>query len=310
MKSEINLPRPMNEAFALAVVAAASIAGTVATRAAEASGTWLDQTISPVSNPIYFEDPHITSEVRPIFMYHSLPDTFDFSGGSAPLGGHVEVYAVQLRYALTERLGIIATKDGYIAMKPDHTLGHSYGWADLAAGLKYAVFDDREHEWIVTPGFTFAIPTGSTDVEQGRGSGEWNLFVSGEKGIQNFHVIGNVGFRIPNDFNENTSQAHYSLQLDYRVCQYFVPFFAVNAYTILSDGDHKLLNAVNLNTEMYDLINFGSTEAKGTTQTTVGGGFRSRVLSDLDIGFAYEAGVSDPVGIFENRVTVDVIWRF
>jgi hypothetical protein len=58
------------------------------------------------------------------------------------------------------------------------------------------------------------------------------------------------------------------------------------------------------------LINFGSTQASGTTQLTVGGGFRTRLVKKVDVGVAYEAGVVDPVGIFDSRVTADFIWRF
>jgi hypothetical protein len=243
-------------------------------------------------------------------MYHMLPDTFDFAGGHVPLGGQVQVMAAQIRYAITDRLAIIATKDGYIEFQPDHTLAHHYGWADLAAGLKYALVDDQDEQLLVTPGLTVTVPTGSTDVWQGRGSGDENIFVSAEKGFNNFHIIANAGVIVPNDFSANTAQLHYSLQLDYHVCQYFIPFFALNGYTILSDGDQKLLGAVPLNTEGYDLINFGSTQASGATQLTVGGGFRTRLVKNVDVGVAYEAGVVDPVGIFESRVTADVIWRF
>ncbi|MCW5553452.1 MAG: hypothetical protein KIS67_14985 [Verrucomicrobiae bacterium] len=271
---------------------------------------WKDKAISPVVNPIYFEDPRITSEARPIFINHYLPDTFKFDGGKAPLGGEVRVYALQLRYALTERLGLIATKDGYIQLRPDHTVAKDSGWANLAAGLKYALVDDVDNQLLVTPGLTFEIPTGNTDVLQGRGKGEWNPFVSAAKGWGNFHVVGNVGGRIPNDFDKQTAQLRYSLQLDYYTCRYFIPFVAANGYTVLSEGETKLLGAVDLNTEMYDLINFGSTEAKGTTQITVGGGFRSKLTKHLDLGLAYEAGVSNPKGIFDRRLTVDLIWRW
>jgi len=296
---------------AVVLVLAAATAGAIGAD----SPNWLDTTISPVANPIYFEDAKITSEVRPIYMYHFLPDTFDFYGGSVPLGGVVQVMAVQARYAVTDRLAIIATKDGYVQFQPDHTLAHKYGWADLAAGLKYALMDDRDHELLVTPGLTVTVPTGSTDVWQGHGSGEENIFVSAEKGfdrpyLDKFHVLANVGFRVPNDFSQNTAQFHYSLQLDYYVHQYFIPFFALNGDTVLSNGSQKLLGSVPLNTEGYDLINFGSTQAAGATQLTVGGGFRSRIVKDVDIGAAYEAGIVDPVGIFDSRVTVDVIWRF
>jgi hypothetical protein len=299
----------------VAALAAGGLLPTLTLSAAEpdaAEAAWKDKLITPVTNPIYFEDPRITSEVRPIFMQHWFPNTFDYSGGSVPLGGDAQVYALQLRLALTEKLALIATKDGYIQLKPGGALqaNHGYGWADVAAGLKYALVDNAEKELLVTPGFTITVPVGSHSVLQGDGSGEWNLFVSGSKGWKDFHVTGNLGFRIPNNFGEQTAQAHYSLQLDYHVHDYFIPFFAVNGYTILSDGNNLLLGAVPLNTEMYDLINFGSTDAAGTTQLTVGGGFRSRLRKNLDLGCAYEVGVVDPVGIFDSRVTVDMIWRF
>ena len=87
------------------------------------------------------------------------------------------------------------------------------------------------------------------------------------------------------------------------------PVCGSHGYTVLSEGDHQLLG-VDLNTEMYDLINYGSTDAQGRTMLTVGGGFRSRLCRSVDLGVAYEAGVLDPVGIFDRRVTVDLIWRF
>lgn len=303
MKSKLNIA---GQTGAAALVLAA---GTAAVNGADNTG-WLDNTISPVANPIYFEDAKITSEVRPVYMYHMLPDTFDFAGGKVPLGGQVQVMALQVRYALTDRLAIIATKDGYIQFQPDHTLANKYGWGDIAAGLKYALVDDQDNQLLVTPGFTVTVPTGSTDVWQGRGSGEENVFLSAEKGFDKFHASANVGVRVPNDFSQNTAQLHYSLQLDYYVCQYFIPFVALNGNTILSDGNQKLLGVVPLNTEGYDLINFGSTQASGTTQLTLGGGFRTRIVKNVDIGASYEAGVVDPVGIFDSRVTVDVIWRF
>ena len=271
--------------------------------------SWLEKTISPVANPILFEDPKVTSEVRPVYLCQFLPDTFHYSGGSVSLGGQVQVMALQLRYALTDRLGLIASKDGYIQFQPQHTLGHAYGWADLAAGLKYALIQSEENEFILTPGFTLTVPTGSRDVYQGDGSGVWNLFVSAEKGFDELHATANAGFIIPNNFSDNTSQIHYSLQADYYLSQYFIPFAVMNGYTILSNGDHNQL-PVPLNTEGYDLINFGSTDASGTTQLAVGGGARSRLVKNIDLGVSYEVGVGNSVGIFSSRITADLIWRF
>lgn len=302
-----------------AQLAAALAMGTslLAAAAATEASDWKAGLITPVANPIYFEDARITSEVRPIFMQHWLPSQFDYFGGTAPLDGEVRVYALQLRYALTERLALIATKDGYIEFKPEGVMAndHGYGFADLALGLKYALIDSADHQLLVTPGLTLTIPTGEEDVFQGDGAGEWNLFVSAAKGFDDLHLLGNLGFRIPNDFSEQTAQVHYSLQVDYRTCDYFIPFVCLNGYTMLTDGDDLLPVAsgavsVPLNTEMYDLINYGSSEVAGTTQIVLGAGLRSELTKDLSIGVAYEVGTSTRVGIFDSRLTIDSILRF
>lgn len=264
-----------------------------------AAEDWKDKTIAPVANPLFFEAPQITSEVRPIFIYHTIDKSF-LTGG-----GDVEVYAMQLRYAVNDRLSIIATKDGYIDFNPKGVLPHKDGWADLAAGVKYAVVDDAESQFLLTPGLKFEIPTGNERVFQGNGKGEWNVFLSALKGFGDFHATGSVGVRLPNDMDAETAQLHYSLQLDYYLHQYFIPFVAVNAFTVISEG-----NVLPLDVEGFDLINFGSSAANGRTQATLAGGFRSRITNWADLGFAYEGGITTPRGLFDNRVTVDFIFRF
>ena len=289
----------------LAATAVCSVASATA-----AESLWLEKTITPVTNPLYFEDPRITTEIRPIFANHWMPKSYHTGVGNVPLGGDVQVYAVQARIAITDRLAFIATKDGYYQINPSNTLPKTGGWANLAAGFKYALIDDAANDFILTPGLTFEIPTGNRRVFQGSGSGEWNPFVSVAKGYGNFHLTGNFGVKIPNDFSKQTAQLHYSLQADYYTCQYFIPFVAVNAQTVLSNGKQKLLGAVDLTSETSDIINFGSTRARGSTLMTVGAGFRTRLAKNLDAGIAYEIPAVRPVGLFESRITADVIYRF
>ncbi|HVY68329.1 MAG TPA: hypothetical protein VHH73_00270 [Verrucomicrobiae bacterium] len=260
---------------------------------------WKDKAISPVTNPLFFEDPRIDTEIRPIFMWHNIDKSF------LTAGGNVRVYAAQLRYAVNDRLAIIATKDGFIEFNPKSGLAHKDGWGDLGAGLKYAVIDDPAHQFILTPGLKFEAPTGNKRVFQGNGKGEWDVFVSSTKGWDNFHITGSIGTRVPNDMDAETAQMHYSLQLDYFICRWFIPFVSANGFTMLTDG-----KALPLTTEGYDLINFGSSNVSGRTQVVIGGGFRSRVAEHLYLGFAYERGVTSPHGLFDDRYTVDVIYRF
>lgn len=283
----------------LVSAAAFAAAATFHLQAAEAAD-WKEKSIAPVTNPLFFEDPQIVSEVRPLFVYHQLDDTFVTGGGN------VRVYAMQARYAVNERLAIIATKDGYIEFNPkNNAVPKADGWADIGAGLKYAVIDDKENQFILTPGFKLELPTGNQRVFQGNGKGEWDLFVSAAKGFDDLQLAGNAGVRLPNDWSEETASAHYSLQLSYYVHQYFIPFVAGNGFTVLSEADQ-----IPLNVEGFDLINFGSSAAEGFTQVAIGAGFRSRLLANLDLGFAFEKGVSKPRGVFDERYTVDLIWRF
>ncbi len=258
---------------------------------------WKARTISPVTNPIFFEDAVIRSEIRPIFAYHNIHD--DFLGG-----GDAQLYALQIRYALTDRLAFIATQDGYFDINND-AIANPEGWMDIALGFKYALIDDIESEFILTPGFTFHIPTGERDVFQGRGGGEWNLFVSTQKGYGDLHLSGNLGVRLPNNGSEQSTMLHYSAMVDYHTCRWFIPFITFNAFTVLDEGGN-----IPLNTEGYDVINFGSSNTRNRTQGALGAGFRSRILDNVDLGFAYEKAVIKPEGLFDDRFTVDICIRF
>ena len=87
--------------------------------------------ISPMTNPVFFEDPRNLSEVRFIFLHNEVPGVLG--------GGDVQVFAPQVRVSLTERLSLIAAKDGYIFGNHPRV---DDGWTDVAVGLKYTLFSD------------------------------------------------------------------------------------------------------------------------------------------------------------------------
>jgi hypothetical protein len=176
---------------------------------------------------------------------------------------------------------------------------------DLALGFKYALIDNEPAQFILTPGLTFHVPTGERDVFQGRGGGEFNPFISFQKGFGDFHLSGNLGVRIPVVQNEQSTVAHYSLMADYYVCRWFIPFVSFNAFSVLNDG-----NNIGLTTEGYDVMNFGASQSNGRTQGTLGVGFRSRILDNVDLGLAYEKAVIKPYGLTEDRFTFDICFRF
>lgn len=259
---------------------------------------WLDHTIAPVTNPIYFEDAVIRNEIRPIYLHHNIDNGFVTQGGS------VDVWALQARFALTDRLALIATKDGYISLDPG--AGESQtGWADVALGLKYAVIDDRANSFLLTPGFTFEIPLGNRDVFQGNGDGQFDVFVSTQKGFGDLHISANAGFLLPLDGGEESTSFHYSVMVDYYLHQYFIPFVSLNGFTVVDGG-----STLPIDSEGFDLINFGSSKADGVNQMALGFGFRSRLMKNLDLGVAWEMGIGSPKGLYEDRLTVDFCLRF
>lgn len=277
--------------------ALAAIAGSYSYLSPALADDWKDEAVAPVTNPLFFEDPRITTEIRPIFMEHRMDSSF-VTGKS-----DIQVIAAQIRWAINDRLDFIATKDGYIFFHPGKGIGYNSGFADMAAGLKYALVDDKENQLIISPGLTITLPVGTRHyVFQGYGWGEENLFVSGEKAFGKVHVTANLGFNIANDSSASTSQFHYSGQVDYRTCKWFIPFASANAFTVLSNG-----KGPGLKYEGFDLINFGSSNASGFTQLALGLGFRSQLSKNVDFGFAWEKGVTTPRGIFDDRFTVDFI---
>ena len=225
------MPCTMNTWFASprGPVAAAMIIATLY-RPEGLRADWLADAISPVSNPVFFESPRIQSEVRPIVMLHRADPGF--------LGVRTDVrlYAVQVRYALTKRLAFIATKDGYVEIDPAGP-AHLDGWADLAAGLKYELLRSDAHQFVVTPGFTFEAPSGNSEVFQGNGKGEANVFVSAMKGWDRLHLTGLVGGRIPMDGSRENASFRYSTQLDYARSRWFIPFVCFNAFTVVSSAN-------------------------------------------------------------------------
>ncbi|MCB0338651.1 MAG: hypothetical protein KDD53_03555, partial [Bdellovibrionales bacterium] len=154
----------------------------------------LDQMISPVSNPVNFDDPRSNTEARFIYMYHEIDNDFITEGGD------IRVYALQLRYAVDDRLALLATKDGYVDFNPDAVLQDESGFANVSVGAKYAVYKDDENGIILTPGLRYEIPMGESEVFQGKGDGFIQPFFSSGVALSDrSNFIGATGLRLPLD---------------------------------------------------------------------------------------------------------------
>lgn len=258
--------------------------------------------ISPMTNPVYFEDPRTLSELRLIFVQHKIPS---LAGGAIP-GSDVQVVAMQVRAALTEELSLIATKDGYIWASPEAPLDD--GWADVSLGLKYNLWKDVECQRILSVGAVYEMAVGSTQALQGNGSGQFHLFASyGAEFREVNHFLTSAGFLLPTDTRDENQVFYWSAHVDRQVADTcFYGFLEGNWYHWMSNGSNAALNGI----QGGDLFNFGSTGVAGSDIVTAAFGLKWKPTELQEVGVAWEVPVTETRGVLNNRITADYILRY
>ena len=256
----------------------------------------------PVGNPIYFEPPTNESHVRLLYLHHNFAD------GSQLQGGDLDVIAAQARLALTERLSLIATKDGYSWLDTG-LLGEDEGVNDLAAGLKYTFYVDREADLLMAAGARYQIKSGDSEILQGNVK-ELSPFFSIAKGFDRLHLVASVTDRIPLDSDDGNNILQWDLHLDYDIAPDvlpgFAPFIELHGLHYLSDGDRLPLSVGGV-----DYANLGSSDVSGSTVIWAGIGARWELSPHASLGFAYEHALTNRnADIFEDRITIDFILRW
>jgi hypothetical protein len=259
-----------------------------------------DDFISPMTNPVYFEDPRQLTEARAIFINHKLP----FVGALNAPGGRVQVYALQLRARLTENLSLIAVKDGFIVSQSPIV---DDGWGDIGAGLKYTLFRDTSNGRLLSIGGRFEAPTGQSRALQGNGDGVFDFFMSGAMRLDSkSHLLTASGFIFPVDENAENQMWYWSTHLDRRIGESkFYALAELNWYHYLSDG-----NTFPLPIEGGDLFNLGSPGIEGNNLVTNAYGLKYKPNRNLESGVAWEFPLTERRGILDNRLTVDLIFRY
>jgi hypothetical protein len=259
--------------------------------------------VSPISNPLFFEDPRTLSEVRVIFANHWIPDS-----NPVFLGGNVQYVAAQVRVALTERLSFIANKDGYLWIDSNNegVIPDEDGWADVAAGLKYNLIRDPQRQLLVSAGFTFELDVGTHDVFQGRGDGEFHLFTTaGKKLGDRAHVLSATGFRLPTDTVDRSQMWYWSNHVDYEIRDNWYGLLEVNWFHWMQSGE-----SLPVNFEGGDLFNLGSTDVAGNDIVTMAVGAKKRFGTMNELGLGYEFPVTDRKDLLQSRLYVDLIIRY
>lgn len=275
--------------------------------------------VHTVTNPTLFDLAVPKTQIRPIFLHHRLPDQLNLSGGGQlDFGGDLQLFALQFEYALSERLSIVAMKDGYVDFNPDNTevFNEADGFANIGGGLKYAFILDHENTFAASVSAMFEFPWGTEDVFQGEGDGIVHVTVQTVKAWDRLQFAGGAGIQVPLDDSFST-QGFFSAHLSYRVNDWFIPLVELNYFTVFDEGDggNRFDSQAGggvpsvAPSEGADLLNFGASDSSDYVTAAVG--FRSNISDNVSLGFAYEFPLSDSEdNITDDRFTLDAVITF
>lgn len=263
--------------------------------------SWEDEFARPVTN-FRFDHPFVWNELRPMFVHHEFPDD------SAMGGGNLRIYTNAVALKLSERVGLVALKAGFVDFNPGG-LPDEEGWADLAAGLKFNLVNDPVQQFALSLGTVYEMSQGTSAIFQGGGDGMWDLYLSAAKGCGPVHWITTAGFDVPNNRSTNNPVFHYHAHLDYALTSCFSPLIELNGYHYFETADRNGGLGVPLDFECYDYTNLGSSNAGGDT-VTMAVGFRYDLFKNAKFGTAYEWSLTDRKDVFEDRITCDISYRF
>lgn len=264
----------------------------------------------PIGMPYLFEEPFTVTGIHAEFIRHEFPEhSTDLPGGGQFIkGGYANLFAVQARLAITDRLSFIATRDGYIWFREGS--GSAYGndhngWMDLAGGFKYALYIDRYNDGIISVGFRYRSHTGSRDVFQGHGAGAAQPFISAGKGFGPIKLIGNFGAEIPFDNDDNSTFLHWGVQANTRIAEILYPLVSVTGIKYVGNGDR-----LPINWEGLDVANIGSANVTGNDVVWGGLGFRVAPIEHVTVGFLWETALTSRKDVFDDRYTASLSLEF
>ena len=277
-------------------------------RLAFQSDTAFNCMISPITNPFLAEDPRALTELRPIFLYQTIPsDNQIYRGGSAIF------YGGQARAAFTDRFSMVLHKVGGLSINPGSGSLDSggAGLAEIWLGPKFAFWRNPDTQTIAAFGMQFQLPFGSGSVFQDTGGLALVPYVSvgteiGRTVGGTVRMINVTGYHLGTD--DRRSDYFFNtlhLNLDAADARTFYPVLELSWFHYTTNG----LERPHLRFEGRDLANIGAS-AVGRDIVTIAPGFRYRFTDNLTTGVGAEFPIVGSRDLLRFRLTLDFIWRY
>ncbi len=266
-----------------------------------------DDFISPMIDFVHFEDPRTLTEIRPMFVNHRFPGTL--GPANIPAGGSAQLFAMQFRIALTDRLSLIAVKDGYIIDNSEGTLDTllDSGFADVTAGLKYNLIRNVETGTLGSIGFTYEIPMGSEQALQALGDGQFHFFATGGQRLAggNAHYLTSFGYQVPVDTSIQTSAIQWHNHFDVKLTKKTYLLTEMSWWHWVDDASAgQALGVAGL-----DLLNLNANNVSGNDVVSQNVGLKYKPNRKVEAGVAYEFPLTGFEDIMRDRLQVECIFR-
>jgi hypothetical protein len=280
-------------AASLLAMSALSFAGTPVTEKKEVQPTeGEDIVVHPVTSPYFAEDSFVTTDIRPVFVYHNLPSNLLGSGQAS-------VTAAQIRIKITDSLQFVAYKDGWLDVSTPGFGGR--GWNDLAAGIKWAFYRNEAAHFQSAVGLGYEFASGDRTVLQHYD--QLRAWFSLNKGFGKLHLGAtfNYSWAMGNGtpLLGSSDWLSWHFHTDYQVCKYFSPLIEVNGYhTTRGNGAPFSL------ADVADINNNGSPTVSGAV------GVEVRPLKKFALRAAFEFPLTHDRDVYGSRITLSSVITF
>ena len=254
--------------------------------------------VRPLTAPYLHEDAFITTDVRGWFLHHELGE----------VEGDLEVYALQVRVAITDNLQALAYKTGYLNFSENPLGGGDEGWSDLGLGIKWALFQDVGSQLFLSVGAGYEFGVGDDQVFQD--TDEYRLWISANKGFDKLHIGATANYVIADGKYDgvagNSDMLTLHIHADYFVNKWFSPVVELNGYFV------QEANSSNggLPFSGVDLLSINGGEDNDTITYALG--FELRPLDEsLGLRTAYESQLNNSEdSLFGYRWTFSAVYEF
>ena len=298
------------------------VASGTESSAASGSNRNFPNFIGFISNPLQSIDPRSLTQVVPLFGATSV------SAIPALPKADFQIVGPAISLALTERFSVGLNQGGYAFARFNRndrspvlpgrfpvladrlqTLGQAFGgdrsgFLDLGGYAQYTLIEDVPDQFLMTGGVRLIVPSGSTEIFQGKGPAQLAPYLAAGKELGNFHVLATTGYQFPARTGSDEAKLFYlNVHVDRQCFGWLYPLVEFNWTNQTSSVD------VNLPTRR-GYVDFGNFDSTGNL-VTLGVGANAVLIRDrLELGAVYTTPIAARGKLDFDGVLVKMVLRY